>query len=388
MTLSLPIYMDYQATTPVDPRVLETMLPYFSGDFGNAASAEHRFGWVAEEAVQQARERVAAAIGARTPREILFTSGATESNNLAVFGVARRYAGKGNHVITLACEHPSVLDPCRAWERAGGRVTRLAVGPDGLLCPEALARAVDAQTILISAMWVNNEIGVIQPIAEIARIARERGVLFHTDATQAVGKLPVDVETAGIDLLSFSGHKIYGPKGVGVLYVRGRNPRVSLEPLLYGGGHEQGRRSGTLNVPGIVGLAKALELCLVEQAEEQPRLRQLRDRLWQGLAAALEAIEINGHAERRLAGNLNIWFRETDGAKLIQNIYADLAVSSTAACSSASPEPSHVLLALGGDPERARSSLRFGLGRFTQSAHIDYAVERVARAVKAIRAAG
>ena len=388
MTVERPVYLDNHATTPLDPRVLDAMLPYLRDRFGNAASTEHRFGWVAEEAVRLAREQTAAAIGAR-PAGLIFTSGATESNNLAILGAARRYGRKGNHLITVVTEHKAVLDPCAAWEAAGGSVTRLPVGENGLISLEQLEAAITEETVLVSVMAANNEIGVLQPLAEIGAITRARGALFHTDATQAVGKIPLDVDAMHIDLLSLSGHKIYGPKGVGALFVRRRQPRVSLEPLQYGGGHERGMRSGTLNVPGIVGLGKAAELAVAERAEEAARLRVLRTRLLHGIREILPEVIVNGDPERRLPGNLSLYFPGVALEKLIREIYADLAVSTGAACTSASPEPSHVLAALTPEGARAEASVRFGLGRFTTVDEIDFAVACItgASALAYLRAA-
>ncbi|MDJ0834960.1 MAG: aminotransferase class V-fold PLP-dependent enzyme [Acidobacteriota bacterium] len=380
----LPIYLDNQATTPLDERVLDTMMPYLRGSFGNAASTEHRFGWVAEEAVKQAREITARCIGAESGRNIIFTSGATESNNLAILGAARQYARKGRHLITVVTEHKAVLDPCLAWEAEGGKVTRLGVDRDGLIDLNELDEAITEETVLVSVMAANNEIGVLQPIEDIGNMTRAHGVLFHTDATQAVGKIPIDVDKANIDLLSLSAHKIYGPKGAGALYVRRKRPRVSLKPLQYGGGHEQGMRSGTLNVPGIVGLGAALERASETMEEEAERLRYLRDRLLTGVRAGLEGVEVNGHPQQRLPGNLNLYFPGVALEKLIREIYADIAVSTGAACTSASPEPSHVLLALEPEGKRAMASVRFGIGRFNTTEEIDYVIERLTRA-KALR---
>lgn len=367
-----PIYLDHHATTPLDRRVLDAMMPYLKDEFGNAASSEHRYGWVAEEAVKQARESIACHLNARA-KEIVFTSGATESNNLAIFGVAERYASKGNHIITVATEHKAVLDPIAVWCKRGGQATVLPVDGNGLIDLDQLRDAILPETILISVMTANNEIGVIQPIAEIGAIAREHGVLFHTDATQAVGKIPMDVQDMKIDLLSMSAHKIYGPKGVGALYINRRRPRVQLTPRFEGGGHEGGFRSGTLNVPGLVGLAAALDLCIAELPSEQARQRRLRDYLLAGLREARPDLIVNGHLEQRLAGSLNVCFPGIDVAKLVPAIYARLAVSSGAACTSANPSPSHVLLALGGG--REMSSLRFGLGRTTTQGDIQEAIQ-------------
>ncbi len=381
--LKFPIYMDYQATTPVDPRVLEEMLPYFSERFGNAASRNHSFGWEAEKAVEQGRARVAALIGA-SPKEIVFTSGATESDNLAIKGVAEMYRDKGDHIITAVTEHKAVIDTCKRLEKYGFKVTYLPVGRDGLVDLDLLASSITDRTILISIMMANNEIGVVQPIGEIGRIARERGVLFHTDAVQGAGKLPLDVNRMNVDMASLSAHKIYGPKGIGALYVRRKNPRVLLAPVIDGGGHERGMRSGTLNVPGIVGFGKAAELCGEEMASESKRLEGLRDRLWRGLQANLDDIEVNGSLESRLPNNLNVSFAYVEGESLLMGM-SDIAVSSGSACTSASLEPSYVLKALGTGDDLAHSSIRFGLGRFTTEEEVDYVVGKVTSVVKRLR---
>ncbi|MFB3853973.1 MAG: IscS subfamily cysteine desulfurase [Vicinamibacterales bacterium] len=375
--------MDYQATTPVDPRVLEEMLPYFSERFGNAASRNHSFGWEAEKAVEQGRARVAALIGA-SPKEIVFTSGATESDNLAIKGVAEMYRDKGDHIITAVTEHKAVIDTCKRLEKYGFKVTYLPVGRDGLVDLDLLASSITDRTILISIMMANNEIGVVQPIGEIGRIARERGVLFHTDAVQGAGKLPLDVNRMNVDMASLSAHKIYGPKGIGALYVRRKNPRVLLAPVIDGGGHERGMRSGTLNVPGIVGFGKAAELCGEEMASESKRLEGLRDRLWRGLQANLDDIEVNGSLESRLPNNLNVSFAYVEGESLLMGM-SDIAVSSGSACTSASLEPSYVLKALGTGDDLAHSSIRFGLGRFTTEEEVDYVVGKVTSVVKRLR---
>ena len=382
--MKLPIYMDYNATTPVDPRVLDGMLPYFKGAFGNAASRSHSFGWEAEEAVKSARQQVADAIGA-TPKEIIWTSGATESNNIAVKGVAAMYRDKGNHIITQGTEHKAVIDPCMYLEQNGFRVTFLPVNKDGLVAPEQLREAMTDETILVSIMHGNNEIGTIQPIKEIGAICKAKGVLFHTDACQTFAKMPIDVEAMGIDLLSCSGHKIYGPKGVGALYVRRKGPRVRCEPVLHGGGHERGMRSGTLNVPGIVGMGKAAELCVDAQAEEIERVTALRDWFQTGLFGRLDEIYLNGHPTQRIPGNLNVSFRYVEGESLMMG-FNDIAVSSGSACTSASLEPSYVLKALGVGDDLAHSSIRFSFGRFTTEEEIDYAVERVCSTVDRLRA--
>ena len=357
------------------------MLPFLREDFGNPASRSHVFGWRAEAAVEDARERVAAAIGAQ-PREILFTSGATEANNLALLGVAE--ASRRRHLITVATEHPSVLDPCEHLERRGFEISRLPVAGDGLLAPGAVEAALGEDTLLVSVMAANNEIGVVQPSAEIAALCRERGVLFHSDAAQAGGRLALDVETAGIDLLSLSGHKCYGPKGVGALFVRAGRPRIRIGARQYGGGHERGLRSGTLPVALIVGMARALELALEGRENEELRLRGLRDRLHERILAELDGVHLNGHREERLAGNLNLAFEGVDGERLLLSL-PDLAVSSGSACASANPAPSHVLIALGLSEELARASLRFGLGRGTREADIDFAADRIIESVRAER---
>jgi len=381
--MKLPIYMDYHATTPVDPRVLDAMLPYFTQHFGNAASRNHAFGWEAEEAVETARRQVADLIGAN-PKEIIFTSGATESNNLAIKGVAEMYREKGNHVITCVTEHKAVIDTCKKLEKQGGRVTYLPVQKDGRIDLDDLRAAITNKTILITIMTANNEIGVLQPIAEIGAIAKEKGILFHTDAVQAVGKVPFNVNDGKVDLVSMSGHKIYGPKGVGALYVRRRNPRVLLAEQISGGGHERGMRSGTLNVPGIVGLGKAAALAQAEMATESERLRSLRDRLNKKLHANLDEIYINGSMEQRLPHNLNISFAYVEGESLLMGIN-DVAVSSGSACTSASLEPSYVLKALGAGDDLAHSSIRFGLGRWTTDEEVDYVVEKLTTVVRRLR---
>jgi cysteine desulfurase len=390
----LPIYLDNHATTPVDPRVLEAMLPYFTQRFGNAGSTSHSFGHEAKAAVDQSREVIAAGIGC-SPREIVFTSGATESNNLALRGVAERTRRRGNHIVSVTTEHKAVLDPLRRLARKGFEVTLLPVEQTGspiagLLHPEQVAESLRDDTLLVSVMLANNEIGITQDIPAISRICRERGVLIHCDATQAVGKLPVDVRELGVDLMSFSAHKIYGPKGVGALYVRRGAPGVRLEALIDGGGQESGLRSGTLNVPGIVGFAKALELCLAEMPAEIARLTQLRQRLWNGLQKEVPDIMLNGPdwskctRLARLPGNLNCAFPFVDGEALLINM-KDVAVSSGSACTSANPEPSHVLRALGLSEDLTRASLRFGLGRFTTAEEIDFAISATAATVHRLR---
>jgi cysteine desulfurase len=381
--LKLPIYMDNHATTPVDPRVLEAMLPYFTDRCGNAASRNHAFGWQAEEAVEVGRKQVAELIGA-TAKEIVFTSGATESDNLAIKGAARMYREKGNHLITAVTEHKAVIDTCKHLEKEGFEVTYLPVGTDGLVDLERLRAAITERTILISIMAANNEVGVLQPVAEIGKLARERGVLFHTDAVQAAGKVPFDVNAMNVDMASLSAHKMYGPKGVGALYVRRRNPRVLLTPIIDGGGHERGMRSGTLNVPGIVGFGKAAALCREELAAESARLTALRDRLADGLRSRLDDISINGSMAHRLPGNLNVSFAYVEGESLLMGIN-DVAVSSGSACTSATLEPSYVLKALGVGDDMAHSSIRFGLGRFNTQEEVDFVVEKLSAVVKRLR---
>ena len=382
-SVHLPIYMDNHATTPMDPRVLEAMMPYFTKIFGNAASRNHSFGWEAEQAVENAREQIARLIGA-TAKEIIFTSGATESNNLAIKGIAEMYRERGNHIITQVTEHKAVLDTCKRLEKSGCRVTYLPVNADGLIELEDLKRAMDDKTILVTIMFANNEIGVLQPVAEIGKLCRERGVLFHTDAVQAVGKVPVDVNAMNIDVLSLSAHKMYGPKGVGALYVRRRNPRVQIAEQINGGGHERGMRSGTLNVTGIVGLGKACELCREEMPQEMERLRKLREHLKARLESKLDYIHVNGSMEHRLPGNLNMSFVYVEGESLLMGIN-DVAVSSGSACTSATLEPSYVLKALGLGDDVAHSSIRFGLGRFNTLAEVDYVADKLIDIVQKLR---
>ena len=378
-----PVYLDYHATTPVDPRVLEAMLPYFCERFGNAASRQHAFGWEAQEAVDAARGRIAALINA-SPGEIIFTSGATESNNLAIKGVARAMRDRGDHVITVATEHKSVLDSCRRLEKDGCKLTVLGVSPDGFVDLDALRSAVTDRTVLVSVMAANNEIGVLQPLAEISAIVKAKGALLHTDAAQAAGKVPLDVGRLGVDLLSLTGHKCYGPKGAGALYVRRRRPRLPIECMIDGGGHENGLRSGTLNVPGIVGLGAAAEICRKEMSVEAPRVAALRDRLLNGLRANLDGLRLNGCGVRRLPNNLHVSFDGVEGEELLMAL-GDLAVSTGSACSSRLQSPSHVLQAIGAVGERAGASIRFGLGRTTTDAEIDRAIERVSKVVRALR---
>ncbi|MBD1398733.1 IscS subfamily cysteine desulfurase [Pontibacter sp. JH31] len=380
--LTFPIYLDNNATTPMDPRVLEAMMPYFTNKFGNAASRNHAFGWHAEEAVDYAREQISSLINC-SPKEIIFTSGATESDNLAIKGVFEMYASKGNHIITATTEHKAVLDTCKHIEKIGGKVTYLPVDAEGLIDLKQLEEAITDQTILISIMYANNEVGVIQPIKEISAIAKKHGVLFFTDATQAVGKIPVDVEADGIDLLAFSGHKMYGPKGVGALYVRRKNPRVKVTAQMDGGGHERGMRSGTLNVTGIVGLGKACELAKQEMAADTARISAMRDRLEKELLT-IEESYVNGSVEHRLPHVSNISFKYVEGEGLMMGV-KDIAVSSGSACTSASLEPSYVLKALGLSDDLAHSSLRFGLSRFTTDEEVDYAIDHVKEAVSKLR---
>src|SRR5690242_17258350 len=381
--MKTPIYLDNHATTPVDPRVLDAMLPYFTTQFGNAASRNHAFGWEAEEAVETARKQVADLIGA-TAKEIVFTSGATESDNLAIKGAVEMYREKGNHIITCVTEHKAVIDTCKRLEKQGYRVTYLPVQKDGRISLDDLKAAISDKTILITIMTANNEIGVLQPIEEIGAIAKEKGILFHTDAVQAVGKVPFDVNALKVDLASISAHKMYGPKGVGALYVRRRNPRVLLAEQISGGGHERGMRSGTLNVTGIVGLGKAAQLCQQDMEKDTARLRALRDRLNARLHENLDEIYINGSMEHRLPHNLNISFAYVEGESLLMGIN-DVAVSSGSACTSASLEPSYVLKALGAGDDLAHSSIRFGLGRWTTDEEVDYVIDKLTKVVRRLR---
>ncbi|MBA4067126.1 MAG: IscS subfamily cysteine desulfurase [Isosphaera sp.] len=384
MTVQTPIYMDNNATTRTDPRVVQAMLPFFTEKYGNAASRNHPFGWEAEAAVEEAREQIAGLIGA-TAKEIIFTSGATESNNLALKGVAAMYRKKGDHVVTQATEHKAVLDTCKRLERDGFRVTYLPVDKYGQVHADQVREALTDKTVLVSVMAANNEIGTVQPIRAIGRLCKERGVLFHTDAVQVVGKMPVDVEDMGIDLLSLTAHKLYGPKGVGALYVRKKDPRVRLEPQIDGGGHERGMRSGTLPVPLIVGLGTACEIARNEMAEEGERTFRLRERLRKGIMDRLPETYLNGHATERLPGNANVSFAYVEGEGLMMGI-KDVAVSSGSACTSASLEPSYVLRALGVGDELAHSSIRFGVGRFTTEAEVDFVSDLVVREVTRLRA--
>lgn len=380
---SLPIYMDNNSTTRCDPRVVEAMLPYFTEKFGNAASRSHAYGWEAESAVEEARDQIAAIIAA-SPKEVIFTSGATESNNLAIKGVAAMYKKKGNHIVTQATEHKAVLDTCKRLERDGFQVTYLPVDKYGQVHAEQVKEALTDKTILVSVMAANNEIGTVQPVGAIGKLCKERGVLFHTDAVQAVGKIPLDVEAMGIDLLSLTAHKIYGPKGIGALYVRKKDPRVRLEPQIDGGGHERGMRSGTLPVPMIVGLGTACDIARREMPEETARTFALRERLRKGIMDVLPESYLNGHPTERLPGNANISFAYVEGEGLMMGI-KDVAVSSGSACTSASLEPSYVLRALGVGDELAHSSIRFGLGRFNTEAEVDFVVNLVTREVNRLR---
>jgi len=385
MALKLPIYMDYHATTPVDPRVLETMIPYFTQDFGNAASRNHAFGWKAEEATEYAREQIAQLIGAKSDKEIVFTSGATESDNLAIKGVAEFYKDKGNHIVTARTEHKAVLDTCKMLEKRGYNVTYLDVAEDGLVRPEQVAEAITDKTILVSIMLANNEVGSVQPIAEIGKITRAKGVLLHTDAVQGAGKVEFDVEAMNVDLASLSAHKMYGPKGVGALYVRRNKPRVRIVAQTDGGGHERGMRSGTLNVPGIVGFGKAAEIARNEWRDEAKKLFALRQRLRNKLFGAMDMVHLNGADDPyRLPGNLNVSFSFVEGEAMMMAI-RDVAVSSGSACTSASLEPSYVLKAMGVEEELAHSSIRFGIGRFNTEEEIDYVADLVTRSVIRLR---
>lgn len=381
--MKLPIYMDYHATTPVDPRIVDAMLPYFNEKFGNPASRQHRFGWVTEEAVESSRKTLASLIGAQS-KEIIFTSGATESNNLALKGIAEVWKQKGDHIVTVQTEHKSILDTCLKLSKGGFQITCLPVDRDGIVDCEHLEKAITNKTILVSIMIANNEIGTIQYVEEIGSICRAKGVFFHTDATQAVGKIPVDVEAMKIDLMSFTGHKIYGPKGVGALYVRSSDPRVKIALQMEGGGHERGMRSGTLNVPGIVGLAKAFELSAQLMPEESKRLTSFRETMFTALTSRLDDVYLNGHPTRRLPNNLNVSFNHVEDNALMMSM-KDIAVSTGSACSTSDPEPSHVLKALRLPSERLHSSIRFGLGRFTTEEEIDYVINQVAENVIKLR---
>jgi len=379
-----PVYMDNHATTRVDPRVVQAMLPSFDSEFGNAASRTHSFGWRAEEAVTRARIQIARLIGA-DPKEIIFTSGATESDNLAIFGAFEALQSRGDHIVTGATEHHAVLDPVARLRLRGARVTVVPVDGHGRVDPDDVRRAITDRTVLVSLMFANNEVGTLHPVAAIGALCKEKGVLFHTDAAQAVGKVPVDVQALGIDLLSMSAHKVYGPKGIGALYVRRKNPRVTLEPIQFGGGHERGLRSGTLNVPGIVGCGEALRIAAAEMPEEASRLRVLRDRLHEGIVRRLADVTLNGHPVERLPHSLNLGFAYVEGEALMTAL-DDIAVSSGSACTSASKEPSHVLRAMGRSDDQVVTSIRFGLGRFNTREEVDYVVERVEGAINRLRA--
>ncbi len=381
--MKLPIYMDNHSTTPCDPRVVDAMLPYFTEKFGNSASRNHSFGWEAEEGVDQARKHIASLINADA-KEIVFTSGATEADNLALKGVVEMYKEKGDHVITSSTEHRAVIDAAKSLEKKGIKVTYLSVDKAGRVDPDDVRKAITDKTILISIMLANNEIGTIHPIAEIGKIAKEKGVLFHCDATQGVGKIPVDVQELGVDLMAFTAHKIYGPKGIGALYVRRKAPRVRLVPMIDGGGHERGMRSGTLPVPLVVGFGKAIELCAREMPEESVRTMALRDRLQNGIMGALEEVYLNGHETERLPGNLNISFAYVEGEALLMGV-KEIALSSGSACTSATLEPSYVLRALGVGSDLAHSSIRFGVGRFTTPEEVEYTIDRMIKAVNHLR---
>jgi len=385
MALKLPIFMDSQSTTPVDPRVLETMIPYFTEKFGHPASRNHPFGWEAEGGVDKAREQIAKLIGARDPKEVVFTSGGTEAINLALKGVAEMYREKGNHIVTTTIEQRATLDVCKRLERQGFEVTYVPVGRDGLVDVEAVRAALTGKTILISVMFANNEIGTIQPVAELGKLAKEKGVLFHTDATQAVGKVPVDVEAMGVDLLSATAHMLYGPKGVGALYVRRKNPRVRLAPMVDGGGHERGMRSGTVPVPLAVGFGKAAEICREVMGEESKRLAALRDRLQEQIVAKVDEAYVNGHPSLRLPHNLNISFAYVEGESVLMGLNREAALASGSACTSATLEPSYVISALGVDSELAHSSIRFGLHRFTTEEEVDFVARKTVEVIHRLR---
>jgi cysteine desulfurase len=385
MALKLPIFMDSQSTTPVDPRVLETMIPYFTEKFGHPASRNHPFGWEAEGGVDKAREQIAKLINARDPKEIVFTSGGTEAINLALKGVAEMYREKGNHIVTTTIEQRATLDVCKRLERQGFEVTYLPVGRDGLVDVGTVRAALTDKTILISVMFANNEIGTIQPVAELGKLAKEKGILFHTDATQAVGKVPVDVEAMGIDLLSATAHMLYGPKGVGALYVRRKNPRVRLAPMVDGGGHERGMRSGTVPVPLVVGFGEAAEIAREVMGEESKRLAALRDRLQEQILSKVDEAYVNGHPERRLPHNLNISFAYVEGESVLMGLNREAALASGSACTSATLEPSYVISALGVDSELAHSSIRFGLHRFTTEEEVDFVAQKTVEVIQRLR---
>jgi cysteine desulfurase len=385
MALKLPIFMDSQSTTPVDPRVLEAMIPYFTEKFGHPASRNHPFGWEAEGGVDRAREQIAKLIGARDPKEVVFTSGGTEAINLALKGVAEMYREKGNHIVTTTIEQRATLDVCKRLERQGFELTYVPVGRDGLVDVEAVRAALTEKTILISIMFANNEIGTIQPVAELGKLAKEKGIIFHTDATQAVGKIPVDVEAMGIDLLSATAHMLYGPKGVGALYVRRKNPRVRLAPMVDGGGHERGMRSGTVPVPLVVGFGKAAEICREVMGEESKRLAALRDRLQEQIVSKVDEAYVNGHPTRRLPHNLNISFAYVEGESVLMGLNREAALASGSACTSATLEPSYVISALGVDSELAHSSIRFGLHRFSTEEEVDFVAQKTIEVIHRLR---
>jgi cysteine desulfurase len=385
MALKLPIFMDSQSTTPVDPRVLEAMIPYFTEKFGHPASRNHPFGWEAEGGVDKAREQIAKLIGARDPKEVVFTSGGTEAINLALKGVAEMYREKGNHIVTTTIEQRATLDVCKRLERQGFEVTYVPVGREGLVDVEAIRAALTDKTILISVMFANNEIGTIQPVAELGKLAKEKGIIFHTDATQAVGKIPVDVEAMGIDLLSATAHMLYGPKGVGALYVRRKNPRVRLAPMVDGGGHERGMRSGTVPVPLVVGFGKAAEICGEVMGEESKRMAALRDRLQEQILSKVDEAYVNGHPERRLPHNLNISFAYVEGESVLMGLNREAALASGSACTSATLEPSYVISALGVDSELAHSSIRFGLHRFSTEEEVDFVAGKTIEVIHRLR---
>jgi cysteine desulfurase len=385
MALKLPIFMDSQSTTPVDPRVLEEMIPYFTEKFGHPASRNHPFGWEAEGGVDKAREQIAKLIGARDPKEVVFTSGGTEAINLALKGVAEMYREKGNHIVTTTIEQRATLDVCKRLERQGFEVTYVPVGREGLVDVEAVRAALTDKTILISIMFANNEIGTIQPVAELGKLAKEKGIIFHTDATQAVGKVPVDVEAMGIDLLSMTAHMLYGPKGVGALYVRRKSPRVRLAPMVDGGGHERGMRSGTVPVPLVVGFGKAAEICREVMGEESKRLAALRDRLQEQIVSKVDEAYVNGHPDRRLPHNLNISFAYVEGESVLMGLNREAALASGSACTSATLEPSYVISALGVDSELAHSSIRFGLHRFSTEEEVDFVAQKTVEVIHRLR---
>jgi cysteine desulfurase len=385
MALKLPIFMDSQSTTPVDPRVLEAMIPYFTEKFGHPASRNHPFGWEAEGGVDRAREQIAKLIGARDPKEVVFTSGGTEAINLALKGVAEMYREKGNHIVTTTIEQRATLDVCKRLERQGFEVTYVPVGRDGLVDVEAVRAALTEKTILLSIMFANNEIGTIQPVAELGKLAKEKGIIFHADATQAVGKIPVDVEAMGIDLLSATAHMLYGPKGVGALYVRRKNPRVRLAPMVDGGGHERGMRSGTVPVPLVVGFGKAAEICREVMGEESKRLAALRDRLQEQILAKVDEAYVNGHPTQRLPHNLNISFAYVEGESVLMGLNREAALASGSACTSATLEPSYVISALGVDSELAHSSIRFGLHRFSTEEEVDFVAQKTIEVIHRLR---